>query len=243
MGDGAIAVVVVHGNDLGGELYAGLGRELAARGLRAVLTTLPGFDGEPPLPQPSWDAYAAAVVDAMAEHRAGVLLGHSMGGLIALLAAARRPAALAHLVLLEPAIFARKALARLAARRYLARVVDGERDRFDNTAAGLRRVSDLERFPPHVIARYLAARRAADPASQRRLFETLPDLYPLPFERVAVPTLLLTGADTGWRGRALAAGVRRRLPGATHRVIAGAAHWVIHERDAEAAALVAEHVG
>lgn len=243
IGSGPRGVFVVHGNDLCAELYARLGAQLAARGMRAVLCTLPGFAGEPPMASPTWARLTDAVVAELARHEAQVVLGHSMGALIALLAAARRPPTLRHLVLMEPAIFARRWLARAAARRYVRAVIEGPRDAFDNDGGGLRRVYDPARFPRAAIERYLEARCATHAPVVRRLFEQIPDLYPLPWAEVGVPVLLITGAGTGWRGRAIARGVRGALRGAgrelRHEVIEGAAHWIIYERDAAVAELVA----
>ena len=92
--------------------WAGAGHEFEA--LRPFLSTdiqllapdLPGF-GQQPAPlhfDYSVRAYADWVAAYLATHRVGefTLLGHSMGGKIALLLAARRPAGLRRLVLLSP---------------------------------------------------------------------------------------------------------------------------------------------
>lgn len=64
---------------------------------------LPGFGDAPPLPQPSVDAYAGWVLARMAEAEGAVVLaGASMGGKIAMAAAARRPPNLAGLLLCAP---------------------------------------------------------------------------------------------------------------------------------------------
>ncbi len=92
--------------------WAGAGHEFGA--LRPLLSPdtqllapdLPGF-GNTPAPlhfDYSVRAYADWVAAYLAEHRVTdfTLLGHSMGGKIALLLAARRPAGLRRLVLLSP---------------------------------------------------------------------------------------------------------------------------------------------
>ena len=92
--------------------WAGAGREFDAlhpllpAHTRLLAPDLPGF-GQQPAPlhfDYSVRAYADWVADYLAEYRVKnfTLLGHSMGGKIALLLAARRPAGLRRLVLLSP---------------------------------------------------------------------------------------------------------------------------------------------
>lgn len=179
------------------------------------------------------------VVEALPDR--AILIGHSMGGLIALLAAARRPRALAHLVLLEPAVFPSRWMAALAARRYLATVVRGDRTRFVNSNGATPRVHHLERYPRAAIDLYLEGRRTADRATGEALFGALPRLYPLPYRRVDVPTLLVSGGEIGWRGRALRRGLVRALA-PRHLSCPGAAHWLVNEADDAVADAIAEFV-
>ena len=92
--------------------WAGAGHEFDA--LRALLSAdvqllapdLPGFGQQPAPPRFDYSvrAYADWVAAYLVGHRVGefTLLGHSMGGKIALLLAARRPAGLRRLVMLSP---------------------------------------------------------------------------------------------------------------------------------------------
>jgi pimeloyl-ACP methyl ester carboxylesterase len=237
VGEGPARALIVHGNDLCGPFYRPLAERLAARGISCELVTLPGFHRVPPDPDASWDRW----VDALAARTPAVLIGHSMGGLLALLTAARRPAALTHLVLMEPAVFPNRWLARTAARNYLASVVRSDRARFVNWNGATRRVHDEPTYPRAAIELYLEVRASSDPATAEALFSSLPGLYPLPYDRIEVPSLLLTGAETGWRARLMLRALRRRLR-PTHAVIEGAAHWMIHEADAALAHHIAEFV-
>jgi pimeloyl-ACP methyl ester carboxylesterase len=239
VGDGAgpARAFVVPGNDLCAEFYRPLAERLAVAGVATTLATLPGWHGVPPLPAPGWDALADAVTAALPGPDA-TLVGHSLGGLLALLVAARRPAALGRLVLVEPAVFPGRLVARAAARRYRDTVVHGDAGRFVNWNGGLRRVHDEAAFPRAMIELYLEVRRTSDRATAARLMDTLPDLYPLPFARVAVPVLVVRGASSGWRARAMLAPLARRL-GAERVVIPGAAHWIANEQDEALAAAVA----
>jgi pimeloyl-ACP methyl ester carboxylesterase len=236
VGSAPARALLLPGNDLPAAFYLPLAGALAARGVPTAVATLPGFDGEPPLAEPSWDALAAAVLEDVPP----VLIGHSMGGMLALRAAARRPLGLTHLVLLEPAIFPWRWLARAAGRRYLRSVIRGDRDRFENWNGLSRRVADPARYPRAAIDLYLEARRRGDRATGEALFSTLPDLYPLP--EVAVPTLLVTGRETGARARFLMRRLRARLGPAAWVELPGAAHWLVHEADEAVAEQVARFV-
>lgn len=240
VGDAGTRLLLVHGNDLCGAFYRPLAQRLGAGGLAVTLPTLPGFCGEPPLAEPGWQALGGALVDDREGH--AFVAGHSLGALLALLVAARRPAGLRGLILLEPAIVTGPWLARRVARRYLGDVVRGDRDRFDNWNGAMRRVSDPARYPPAAIAQYLDCRRAADRATAEALFMTLPSLYPLPFERIEVPCLIIGGGAAGWRATLLQRRLRRALPDARRVVLPGAGHFLVHEDDAALAALILDFV-
>ena len=234
--------LVVHGNDLCAEFYLPLARELARADVRTVLVTLPGFSGEPPADAgpPAWDAYAQAIGALLDEcfPDGGALVGHSLGGLFAFLAAARAPRALRQLVLLEPPIFPTRALARAAGRKYQREVVFGARDRFDNWSGSTWRVHRPAAFPAAALAHYLESRRLTDPARVGALFDALPALYPLPYAAVRVPTLIARGAHSGWRMRLNLAILRRRLPDVSAVTIPGCAHFMANEADAALAAAI-----
>lgn len=240
IGNGAQRAVLVHGNDLCAEFYVPLADQLAKRGFTTTLLTLPGFHHEPPLARPGWEGLVQALLEAL-PGPGTTLLGHSMGGLLALLAAARRPRELGTLVLLEPVLLPYRWMARAASRQYLEAVVRAERRRFVNWNGGQYRIAAPERYPPEMIELYLEVRRTSDRATAEALFSTLPALHPLPFERVEVPTLLVLGAETGLRSRAINAIVARRLR-CRRVVIPEAAHWLANERDESVAEHTAEFV-
>ena len=215
---GTPRAVLVHGHGLCAEFYEPFARCLAERGVATRLLTLPGYHGEPPLENPGWDALADALLAVVPDGAA--LIGHSMGGLLALVAAARRP--VSRLVLLEPAVQPRF-LARAASRRYLR--VGARPERFENWNGGQWRVADPSRYPKDMIDRFLDGARTADPATVDALFGTVPDV-PDP----TVPTLLVTGGAIGWRGRATAEWLALRLR-PTRFVLADAGHWLVNEHD------------
>jgi pimeloyl-ACP methyl ester carboxylesterase len=237
--------MLVPGNDLCGEFYVPLAEEMASRGISTTLLTLPGYHGVPGLDTPGWGPMVDDLEGALATHLegGGTLIGHSLGGLLALLLAARRPAQVERLVLLEPAVVPWRWVARLGAKQYQRVVVRGDRSRFLNEPGAFRRVHDLERFPPWAIDLHLEVRQKSDPAVSEGLIESLVPAYPLPVEDVRVPALWLRGAGSG-RWPWLAAGLmRRRFRGLTVEVIEGAAHWLANEQDGAVADAVARFAG
>lgn len=110
-----------------------------------LLADLPGHGQSPPSDDLSINTVADAVLEA-ARHQAGngrfVVIGHSMGALVALAMATRAPAHIAGLVLLDP-----------------AHIIPTERA--CETAEAMRRT--LERFPPADIIRTFARAQLRGP--------------------------------------------------------------------------------
>ncbi|MCO4743728.1 MAG: alpha/beta hydrolase [Proteobacteria bacterium] len=231
-------LVLLPGNDLSADFYGGLARELASRGFDTRVLTLPGFDGTAPLAEPSWPAMVEAVLPVVKEGLGddGVLVGHSLGGLLGVVLAARiRPRAL---VLLEPAVVPWQPVVRLSAWIYRRQVVDQDRGEVKLQGPGFKRVHAPEHFPAAVLERVVQSRSQTDVNTSRSLVQTAPELYPLPFEALTMPVLLLKGDSSGpWIGggiralhRRLAASVRAEL-----QVVAEAGHWMANEQDADIA--------
>lgn len=102
------AVVIVHGGIQGG-LGGGPAtfdkqRPLAEQGWRLRLLERPGFGESPSRGVDDMDADAELTAELLGGEGAH-LVGHSWGGAVALLAAARRPQAVLSLTLIEPAVF------------------------------------------------------------------------------------------------------------------------------------------
>ncbi len=90
-GSGDDAMVCVHGWGCEGGQFAGLAGDFS-RSFRVFCPDLPGHGGTPPGAfVPGWDHYADVIADFVEGQglRAPVLLGHSMGGVLALVTAAR----------------------------------------------------------------------------------------------------------------------------------------------------------
>src|SRR5437762_4982048 len=100
-GEGDTALVFLHGVGGGKEIWQPQLDFFAAEGYRAVAWDMPGYGASPMLPHYSFATFAAALAQVLDKLRAArvVLIGHSMGGMVALEAAARYPHRLAGLVL------------------------------------------------------------------------------------------------------------------------------------------------
>ena len=102
-GQGATAVLLLHGVGGGRAIWSdaasGTTSAIAAAGFRAVAIDFPGYGDSPGLP--TLDAMVQSVLVMVAHLGAPrtVLLGHSMGGMVAQEVAARAPQAVAGLVL------------------------------------------------------------------------------------------------------------------------------------------------
>ncbi|MFO0632315.1 MAG: alpha/beta hydrolase [Nannocystaceae bacterium] len=95
--------VLVPGLAAGVDSLAPLLRGLAPR-LRCHAVTLPGFDGVPPGPSPQLPAYERALgelVGELSRAQPVVLVGHSLGGVLALAVALQRPQAVRAVVALD----------------------------------------------------------------------------------------------------------------------------------------------
>src|SRR6185436_10800437 len=92
-------VVLVHGSIVGPQRTFREQRALAAR-WTLVLPNRPGFGASPPLPRGDFAAEAPLVAELLGD--GAHLVGHSYGAVIALFAAALRPAAVRSLTVSEP---------------------------------------------------------------------------------------------------------------------------------------------
>ena len=234
-------LVLVHG--LGGAAANWLALvQLLLPGRRLLAPELPGHCGSSPLPAaPSLDAFADRLAVAM--EREGFapapVVGHSLGGTIALRLAIRRPDLVSALVLAGAAgISSRRRSARYALevtgvlkparkiaphRRLVARSAFLKRLVFGRWGA-----ADPPALPPDVVEAFLAApARHTDTVSAARALvrdDLRPDL-----DRVRCPSLVLWGANDNQLSVEDAFDYARRLR-APLRVIADCGHLLIAER-------------
>lgn len=241
LGAGGPGVLLLPANGKCAEFYEPLGRALAAHGTRVTLTTFAGFDGTPG--RPGWDDLVAEARAALPGHR--VLVGHSLGGLVALLVAAAE-VDLDALVLLEPAVVPWSWAARLLGARYRRHEID-RIDRpgsgFENSGPWFRRLHDPVSFPREAMAIALRASDATPPEVTRHLHETADGLWPLPLARVRVPTLLVRGGSSGLLMALGQIALARHLRRAERATLPRAGHWMANEQDDALAEMVARFAG
>lgn len=195
---GAETVLLVHGFGADKSTWLWFARDLTER-YHVIAVDLPGF-GESGRPHGSYDVGTqverlAALVDALSIRRLH-LVGHSMGGHIAALYAARYPQQVTSLALMANAGI--NAPQRSAFFRQLEE--QGDNPLLVQSAPQFDELLDwLFVAPPQLperIHQYLAQRAVDDSAHQRVVFDHLQQRY-LPLEpelpRIDAPTLLLWG--------------------------------------------------
>ena len=192
--------------------WAGAGHEfdalrpLLAPGVRLLAPDLPGFGQQPAPPRFDYSvrAYADWVAAYLAEQQVDdfTLLGHSMGGKIALLLAARRPAGLRRLVLLSPSPPPHEPLS--DEDRAAALTAYGQPDAAEQTC----RKITYRPLPPAVHAAVVADNlRTRRPAWDQWLEHGTRTDITAELATLAVPCHLLVGAHD----KAIAPATQRRL--------------------------------
>jgi 3-oxoadipate enol-lactonase len=238
---GAPAALFLHGIGGNRDSFADQLPRLAAR-RRALAWDMPGYGASPAIAPLTFEALAEAVMavlDAEGAERA-VLVGHSLGGMIAQETAARFPQRVAGLVLFAttPAFGGRDE--RFKTEFLAHRLAPLERGKsMAEVAADL--VHGLFGPNPPVAARQraIASMAAIPPESYRAAlrcivtFNRAEDLA-----RIACPTLVLAAEHDRLAPPKTMERMAARIPGAAYRCLAGAGHLANFERpDAFDAAL------
>ena len=228
-------IVLLHGLGSRGEDWLPTARILARRH-RVTLVDLPGH-GEADMPEPfSLERATVALDRSLAELPDGpvVLVGHSLGGLVAASEAIERPARLCGLVLVETALAPQlpeslraEWLGRLE-REYRdvlhAAYLDFGRDSAQGEAL-YRRVADLD---PHMVRRWIRLAWTTDLSGRAGAL------------RVPVLAVLAErswGAGEAWPEVARALGLDR-VPRLRAARLTGCGHFVMLDRPRELAALI-----
>jgi pimeloyl-ACP methyl ester carboxylesterase len=227
-GTGRTAVVMLHGVGGGKEAFAAQLQPIADAGYRAVAWDMPGYGDSPAITPYDMAGLARALVallDALHADRA-VLLGHSMGAMVALEAVARTPARVAGLVLSagSPAfgkpdgawqqVFLGDRLGPLDQGKTMADVAQ----RLVPSMIG-------EGWSPEGVALATATMSRVSPATYRAALHAL-----MGFDRreslagIRVPTLAIAGACDSAAPPAVMEKMAARIPGARYVVLAGAGH-------------------
>lgn len=247
-------LVLVHG--LGGtiENWRALAPVLAARH-RVLVPDLPGHGHSAPLPEArNVDPLAEAVLAvADAEDvRSGVWVGHSLGGVVALRAAALHPDSVRGLVLAAAAGIGSASRAAQVALTVLGVVRPGRliaphrrtwaRSRLGRRVAfGWWGVADPDALAPDVAESFLVgpAHHTDTGQAGRALLASDPRIE---LDRVTCPCLCLWGASDNWVRVEDGIEYARRLR-APLRTIAGCGHLLIGERPDACVAAIEEFVG
>ncbi|MEQ8697047.1 MAG: alpha/beta hydrolase [Bauldia litoralis] len=226
-GQGDRTVLFLHG--IGGNQQS-FDTQLAALpdGWRGLAWDMPGYGGSDPLPAMTFESLAASAIALLDDADAGtaVILGHSMGGMIAQEIAMRHPDRVAGLVLFAttPAFGGRDDSFK---QRFLA-------DRLAPLDAG-KTPADIAPSlvggmfgpaTPEPVKALAAASMAAIPASAYRAalecivtFDRRANL-----DRIACPTLVLAAEDDTLSPPKTMEKMAGRIPGAVYRCLAGVGH-------------------
>ena len=178
-------VVLVHGSVANGAMTWGRQPALAAHHTLVVVDR-PGYPPNPPLERIDFEEQAEQIAELLepGDH----LVGHSYGGVISLLAAARRPA-LGSLTVCEPPAFG-VARGNAAVEDFLARFPEAPRDPRGYLAFFLPLVGSAMKLPDPLPPGLEAGARAA-------LAERPPDEAEIPFDVLSAapfPKLVISGA-------------------------------------------------
>ncbi|HSW07713.1 alpha/beta fold hydrolase [Aquabacterium sp.] len=231
-------VLLLHGVGGGREVWrdelSGTGAALAAAGFSALAVDFPGYGLSPGI-EPYELSGLARSVEALIrwlEAPPAVLVGHSMGGMVALELAALAPQAVGALVLASTSPAFGKP--------------GGDwqqgflRSRFAPLDAGLGMAGMAAQLVPAMVAPGLPADRlaavqalmaAVPEATYRRALAAL-----VAFDRraalsvITVPTLVLTGEHDTTAAPAVAARMAERIPGAALEIVPGAGHLLTMEQ-------------
>jgi pimeloyl-ACP methyl ester carboxylesterase len=213
-----------------------------------VALDFPGFGGSeirPGLPPSAYPRLVLRLMDRLALPRAS-LVGHSLGGGVAVALAASHPERVDRLVLIDPVGFNlapedRPALLRAAGWKPVARLLEALPVRRALVTLALHQVFHDDRLvTPDRVDEYVAPllRPGAVRAAQA-LLASGDDLgLPGVIARVRTPTLVLWGREDRWIPVEQADRFLAAIPGSRKVVIDGCGHMPQEERPAEVAALV-----
>jgi pimeloyl-ACP methyl ester carboxylesterase len=233
-----VPVVLIHGHPFHRGMWAPQAADLAREGRRVLAADLRGYGasevvpGITPLEEFARDT--AGLMDVLGMERA-VIAGLSMGGQIAMEFHRLFPDRVAGLVLADTQPVgetpAGKAFRRAMAERLLAEGMSGYADEVLDKMLAPYNVTAL----PEVAAHVREMMRTTDPggaAAALRGRAERPD-YRATLRRVAVPALVVVGADDTYTPVADARAMHALLPDSTLVVVQGAAHLPNAERPAE----------
>jgi pimeloyl-ACP methyl ester carboxylesterase len=231
-------VVLIHGHPFNRSLWAPQANALAQAGYRVVAADLRGYGESGVVPGTTllsdFARDTAAVMDRLGLERA-VIGGLSMGGQIAMEFHRLFPQRVRALVLADTSPVAEtaegKAFRKAMADRLLAEGMGGYADEVIGKMIAPYNVTALPDVAEHVLGMMRATSPEGAAAALRGRAER-PD-YREMLGRVAVPALIVVGADDTYTPVGEAESTARQIPGSTLVVIEGAAHMPNLERPAD----------
>jgi pimeloyl-ACP methyl ester carboxylesterase len=259
-GDGP-RVVFAHANGFPPATYRAFLEELNRRFEIAAFAARPLWPGSDPAEITSWHDLADDFVQAMDERRLTqvVGVGHSLGGVLSILAAAGDPALFRALALVDPVVFtgfhslfwgSLKGL-RVGHRLPLIRGARRRREHFpdlDSVYASYAEKSVFSSWEPRVIEDYVRAGfREIDgggvtlrytKAWEARIFELTPASVWSELRRLPMPMLFIRGASSDTFLPGAADRARRELANATVLELEGTSHFLPMESPTRVASTI-----
>ena len=204
-------------------------------GFDCLAPDLPGFGDTPAPAKPSLDAYANRYT-ALAGGWPWIAVGHSMGGKIALAAAARRPSGLRALILIDASPQTPEPMSDEDRAASLAAYGDRRTARKQLTEIG-------SRLSPDILKMCIEDElRVAEPAWRWWLERGSRDDISAATAKLDFPALVIAGDDDRVLGPDTGPTIARALPRAVLKIVPDAGHLAPLERPAAVAALVHEFV-
>ena len=266
MGGDGPPLVLTHANGFPPETYRTILEALMPFFRVATFSQRPLWSMQAPLELSTWRPMADDLGMAVRERAEGpvIAVGHSLGGVLCALAAARNPELFSALVLLDPVIFTgvhafswgwvkrlglgrRFPLVEGAARRR-----DTWPDRSAVRASWIGK-SVFKRWDPRVLEDYLDAGVIDGPGGsvilrypkewEARLFEICPHDEWANLRKVRVPTLVVRGENSDTLMRDAAHRMAREMPDGRFVELAGTSHFLPMEKPDEVARLVIDFAG
>lgn len=223
----------------------------------------PLWSADDPADLPNWHPMAEDFGSSLANRGPTpvVGVGHSLGGVLTLLAAAQRPELFSSLILLDPVIFSGLRsffwgwMKRLGQehRFHLAQGAARRRDRWpdrETVRASWSRKGVFQEWDPRVFDDYLAAGVIDGPNGgvvlrypkvwEARIFEVCPHDEWATLREIDVPVLVVRGATSDTLLPGAAARMERELPNAQVVELEETSHFLPMEKPDEVAGLIAD---
>jgi len=256
-------LVFTHANGFPPATYGVLLHALAGSHSVEAFSSRPLWSSDDPSGLASWHPLAEDYGSSLAvRHRTPVVgVGHSLGGVLTLLAAARRPELFSLLILLDPVIFTGRRsflwgwMKRLDQehRFHLAKGASRRRDRWsdrETVRASWSKKRVFQDWDPRVFDDYLSAGVVDDPkggvalrypkAWEARIFEVCPHNEWETLRRIQIPVLVVRGETSDTLLPGAAARMGRVMPDARIVELEGTSHFLPMEQPDQVARLVVE---